>query len=442
MARTARFNAKVVDGLIVAASRNRVAGTRVTLTTRPEIWAEILGSPRDHAAIGLSQRAMTAASHTRVISSTSMPLAGAATKARCLFLLTPSGEPCGVETFTRTLAGALASSDPGAGYELLAVSGRWRDLPATLRRIAAADQVVFSLPLVAWKRMLLIPLLLLLFSFATRRRISTFLHEWTAMHRLRRLVLLPFVWLSSTILVLSPYIRSQIANDRWLAGAARKCRLVPHPPTVRRPASLTTTDRVRKVERAAQDCDLVIGYFGAIYEGKAPTALLEICDHLRGRGIRALIVFIGSFMQSLDGYEGRFRARVKRLALDDQVVVTGYVENSNELFALFERIGAFLFLYPEGLTARRSSVIACLQSNRPVVVSAPPSPDEFRHHQGFTTLIEDGALSFVPRSAPVAEIADHLLAAAGRKAGTVPAIDGDAWWTAATAAAGAALARS
>jgi glycosyltransferase involved in cell wall biosynthesis len=385
---------------------------------------------------------MTAASETRITSSTSRPLTGAATRARCLFLLTPSNEPCGVENFTQTLAAALAAAEPHAGYVLLPVSGRWRDIPATLRRITAADQVVFSLPLVAWKRMLIIPLLLLLFSFATRRRISTFLHEWTGMHRLRRMVLLPFVWLSDTILVLSPYVRSQIANDRWLAGAARKCRLVPHPPTVRRPASLTTTDRVRSVERAAQDCDLVIGHFGAIYEGKAPTALLEICDHLRGRGIRALIVFVGSFMQSLDDYEGRFRAKVTELALNDQVIVTGYVESSDELFALFERIGAFLFLHPEGLTARRSSVIACLQSNRPVVVSAPPSDDEFRHHEGFTTLIEGGALSFVRRSAPVAEIADHLLATTAGKTGALPAIDADAWWKAATTAAGAALARA
>jgi glycosyltransferase involved in cell wall biosynthesis len=252
--------------------------------------------------------------------------------------------------------------------------------------------------------------------------------------------LLPFVWLSDTILVLSPYIRSQIANGRWLAGAARKCRLVPHPPTVRRPPILATTDRVRDVERATRNCDLVIGYFGAIYDGKAPTALLEICDHLRRRGIRALIVFVGSFMQSLDDYEGRFHARVKQLALEDQVIVTGYIESGNELFALFERIDAFLFLYPEGLTARRSSVIACLQSSRPVVVSAPPSADEFRHHRGFTALIEGGALSFVRRSAPPAEIADRLLKAAARMPSAFPAIDADAWWKAATAAAGAALA--
>jgi glycosyltransferase involved in cell wall biosynthesis len=279
----------------------------------------------------------------------------------------------------------------------------------------------------------------LLFSFAIRRRISTILHEWTALHWLRRLVLIPFVMLSKRLLVLSPFIREQIASDPLVARAADKCGLVPHPPTVRRPATLTVTDRVRDIERAAQDCDLVIGYFGAIYDGKAPTALLEICDHLRGRGIRALIVFVGSFIRSLDDYEGRFRAKIEQMAIEDRVIVTGYVEDTQELFALFERIGVFLFLFPEGLTARRSSVIACLQSNRPVAVSAPRSPDEFRHHEGFTTLIESGALSFVRRSAPIAEIADHLLTAVERNAGSTPAIDGDAWWKATTAATRAIL---
>jgi hypothetical protein len=152
-----------------------------------------------------------------------------------------------------------------------------------------------------------------------------------------------------------------------------------------------------------------------------------------------LMVFLGSFTQSLDDYEGRFRARLRELALEDQVIVTGYVSTTEEVFALFERIGVFVFLFPEGLTARRSSVITCLQSNRPVVVSAPQSRDEFSHHQGLTRLIDAGALSFVPRSAPVAKIADRLLAAVAQSTDTLPAIDADAWWAAATDATCAAL---
>jgi hypothetical protein len=155
------------------------------------------------------QPRMTIASEARLVSVSdhSTALAGTAASARCLFLFTRSDEPCGVEIFTRTLAAALESSDGDSGYELLSISGRWRDLPAIFRRIAHADRIVFSLPLVAWKRMLIIPLVVLLFSFAIRRRISTFLHEWTGLHWLRRLALLPFVLLSKQILVLSPFIR-------------------------------------------------------------------------------------------------------------------------------------------------------------------------------------------------------------------------------------------
>src|ERR1019366_8697709 len=337
-------------------------------------------------------------SEIQIISRTAIPLVGAATcvQKRSLFLSARSQEPCGVETFTRTLVAALAARDhdaaqetaQAAAYELVPVSGRWRDVPALLRRIAQADRVVFGFPLVAWKRMLILPLLLLLFARATRRRISTFAHEWTGKNWLRRLVLSPYLLLSHNILVLSPLIRRQIADDPFVGRAARKCALVPHPPTVRRPQARAVTDMARSIERAVRDADLVIGHFGAIYHGKAAMALLEVCDHLRGRGIRALMVFIGSFTKSLDDYEGKFRARLRELALEDQVIVTGYVNTTEEVFALFARIGVFVFLFPEGLTARRSSVITCLQSNRPVVVSAPQSRDEFRHHQGLTRLID------------------------------------------------------
>lgn len=375
-------------------------------------------------------------SELRLASETALPLerSAAAAKPRTLFLLTPSGEPCGVEVFTQRMVAALAAADPAAGCGVLPVSRRVRDVVPALRRIARADQIVWNFPLVAWKRLLIVPWALLLASVLLRRRSVVFLHEWNAMHWLRRATLIPFVALSHTIVVLSPYIRDQIARDRWIGRYAKKCRLVPHPPTIRRPEKLMVTETVRRVERAAAGFDIVIGYFGAIYGGKAPSALLDICDHLRSRGIRALVVFIGSFTKSIDGYEAMFRARIEELSLQEQVIITGYVESDQELFTLFERIGAFLFLFPEGLTARRSSVIACLQSGRPVVVSAARSPDEFSHHAGLRQMIEGGALSFVPRSAGIPEIADQLLAAASRRDHQAPALDAESWWQATIAA--------
>ena len=358
---------------------------------------------------------------------------------RCLFLLTPSKEACAVEIFTQKMVSALQSRYPDQRYELLTVSGRWRDLPRMFRGIAEADRIVFSLPLVAWKRMLLIPLLILLFATIVRCRVSVFLHEWRGLHWLRRLAVAPIVLFSRTIIVVSPFIAEQIATDRWLVGAGAKCRLVPHPPSIRRPRERCVTERVMRLREAAKNCDVVIGSFGSIYRSKAATALLDICKHLGDRGVRALIVFIGSFTKSLDDYEQEFWSKVIQLQITDQVVVTGYIPSEAELYGLFEEIGAFLFLFPEGLTARRSSVIACLQSDRPVVVPAPHSASEFAHHEGFSALIEAGVPSFIPDHADLRAIAEQLLAVAKQKGRGSPAIDADAWWNAATAAARAAL---
>ena len=358
---------------------------------------------------------------------------------RCLFLLTPSKEECGVESFARLLVSALQNDYPDDGCAVLAVSSRWRDLPAVFRKIAAADGIVFSVPLVAWKRMLLLPLVVLVFACLVRCRVNVFMHEWAALHWLRRLALAPFLLLSRTIIVVSPFIANEIAGAPWLMGAARKCRLVPNAPTIRRPDEPRVTERVLRVREVAKSCDVVIGYFGAIYKGKAATALLDICENLRRSGIRAGVVFIGSFPKSLDGYEQQFWSKVAEYGIADQVIVTGYVTDEAELHTLFDEVGSFLFLFPEGLTARRSSVIHTLQSDRPVVVTAPRSMTEFAHHAGFTRLIEAGVLSFIPEGADRRAIADQLLAVAKRGKRPTPAIEWDTWWRATTAATHAAL---
>src|SRR5580693_4797771 len=358
--------------------------------------------------------------------------------ARCLFLLTPSKEECGVESFARLLVSALQNDYPEDGCAVLAVSSRWRDLPAVLRKIAAADGIVFSVPLVAWKRLLLLPLVVLAFACMVRCRVNVFMHEWTALHWLRRLALAPFLLLSRTIIVVSPFIAGGIAGTPWLMGAARKCRLVPNAPTIRRPGAPRVTERVLRLREAAKSCDVVIGYFGAIYKGKAATALLDVCENLRNSGIRAGIVFIGSFPKSLDGYEQQFWSKVAEYGIADRVIVTGYIADAAELYTLFDEVGSFLFLFPEGLTARRSSVIHTLQSDRPVVVTAPRAMAEFAHHAGFTRLIEAGVLSFIPEGADLRAIADQLLAVAKQGKRPAPAIDWDTWWRATTAATRAA----
>jgi hypothetical protein len=131
---------------------------------------------------------------------------------RNFFLVTPSDEQCGVESFARLLVNELDADYPAAGYGLLPVSPRWRDLPVLLRQVRHADCIVFSVPLTSWKKLLLLPLVILLFARCVGCRVAVFMHEWAGLHRLRRIAFAPFVWFSSAIIVVSPLIASEIAK--------------------------------------------------------------------------------------------------------------------------------------------------------------------------------------------------------------------------------------
>jgi hypothetical protein len=97
------------------------------------------------------------------------------------------------------------------------------------------------------------------------------------------------------------------------------------------------------------------------------------------------------------------------------------------VFGLFSQIDAFCYPLDEGLTARRSSVIACAQSGRPVIVSGPAEPDEFDHHPRFKELIDRGAIVPVARGSDDEVYADSIVAAL-----ELPSLqarfDFDGWW--------------
>lgn len=356
----------------------------------------------------------------------------------CVNVLSTTPTPCGVEAFARSLATALRRNEPDGAFEDLAVSGRWADLPANLRQLSQADRIVFNLPLVAWKRAIVLPWVVLLFARLRGVNIVVHMHEWDSLHPLRRAAFVPFLWLSTAIVVLSPYIRKQIAADRWVGWTIKKCSLGLHAPTVRRPEGRRITENVRRIEQLKRDGSTVIGHFGSIYESKGTDTLLELCAHLRGRGVNASVVFIGGLIASLDNYARDFQQRIKTLGIEDRVIVTGYVSDDQELFALFDSVDVFVYSFSEGFTARRSSVLASLQSGRPVVVTAPSAAGEFDHHKGYASLLQSGAIDLFPAATPIAELSEFVLAAA-RKTGSPAAIDYDKWWKEATEVAGAIL---
>ena len=79
------------------------------------------------------------------------------------------------------------------------------------------------LPRVRATEWLAIPLAVLLLSLATRRRVSTFLHEWSGLHGLRRLASSRAILTPAPRLLISPRIVSRLRPSRRTSGSVQIC---------------------------------------------------------------------------------------------------------------------------------------------------------------------------------------------------------------------------
>ena len=345
---------------------------------------------------------------------------------QALFLGAGPQMQCGVGQFTRLLYETIEKLDLNRCTTLTltrsegSVTGIWR-------AVGSARSVVCNFPIVAWKRVMLRPLLALAIARLRRRRVVLIQHEWAGLHWLRRITYLPALLLADTIIMFSPLVRRELASHPLVGWTARKCVLAPLPPNIEAPAQISDSGLRQQLAAARKSGRLVIGHFGSIYPGKQPNALLDIAAILRERGRNPLTIYIGSFIKAFDNVEQDFYTRANELGISGDVIVSGYVASDGEVFGLFDEIDAFCYPLEEGLTARRASILTSVQSGRPVIVTGPTEPDEFDHHPRFKALIERGAISLVPRGSPHATYADRIvLALEAPQAGM--SFDFDGWW--------------
>ena len=327
---------------------------------------------------------------------------------KALFLGAGPQMQCGVGQFTRLLYEAIEKLDPGRSTTLTLTQSQG-SVADIWRAVGSAQSAVCSFPIVAWKRVIWRPLLALAIAGLRRRRVVLIQHEWESLHWLRRLTYLPALLLADTIIMFSPLVRRELAGHPLVGWTAAKCVLAPLPPNIEAPSEIAESPLRQQLAAARQSGRLVIGHFGSIYPGKQPNALLDIAAILKARGRNPLVVYVGSFIKAFDNVEEDFYAHVNKLGLADNVVVSGYVASDAEVFGLFGEIDAFCYPLTEGLTARRSSVLASVQSGRPVIVTGPAEPDEFDHHPRFKALIDRGAISLVPPASRHDAYADRIV---------------------------------
>ena len=345
---------------------------------------------------------------------------------QALFLGAGPQMQCGVGQFTRRLCETIEKLDPG-GCTTLTLTRSEGSVTELWRAVGTARNVICNFPIVAWKRVMFRPLLALAMARLRRRRVILIQHEWASLHWLRRVTYLPALLLADTIVMFSPLVRRELTDDPLVGRTAKKSVLAPLPPNIEAPVGTADSRLRQRLAAAREDGRLVIGHFGSIYPGKQPDALLNIGAILKERGLKPLIVYIGSFIRGVDNVEQEFHARAAELGISDDVIVSGYVASEHELFGLFSEIDAFCYPLGEGLSARRSSVLTCVQSGRPVIVTGPAERDEFDHHPRFRAVIERGAIVLVARESDDDVYADRIVSAL--KFPSAQALfDFDGWW--------------
>jgi glycosyltransferase involved in cell wall biosynthesis len=345
---------------------------------------------------------------------------------RALFLGAGPQMQCGVGHFTRLLQERIEKRDPGSSTTLT-LTRTEGTFAGTWRAVGSAQSVVCNFPIVAWKRVILAPLVALVMAKLRRRKIVLIQHEWGGLHWLRRLTYIPALLLADTVIMFSPLVRRELADDPLVGWTVRKSVLAPLPPNIEAPAETADSELRQRLAAARKAGRLVIGHFGSIYPAKQPNALLHIGAILKERGLQPLIVYIGSFIRGVDNVEADFRARAAELGIADDVTVSGFVASDPEVFGLFREVDAFCYPLDEGLTARRSSILTCVQSGRPLIVTGPALPEEFDHHARFKELIDRGAIVLIARGSDDDAYADRIVAALKSPA-VQPPFDFDGWW--------------
>jgi glycosyltransferase involved in cell wall biosynthesis len=333
---------------------------------------------------------------------------------------------CGVGQFTRLLGETIEKIEPGISTTLTLTQSEG-SFAEIRQAVGSAQSVVCNFPIVAWKRVIFAPLLALALARLRRRKIVLIQHEWGGLHWLRRITYMPALLLADTIVMFSPLVRRELADDSLVGWTVKKCVLAPLPPNIEAPAGFEDSELRHRLTAARHDGRLVIGHFGSIYPGKQPNALLDTGAILKQRGLKPLIVYVGSFIRGVDTVEEDFHARARQLDIAGDVIVSGFVASDHEVFGLFSAVDAFCYPLDEGLSARRSSVLTCVQSGKPLIVTGPSLREEFDHHPRFRELIDRGAIVLVPRGSDGAAYADGIIAALKSSKVHAP-FDFDGWW--------------
>ncbi len=137
-------------------------------------------------------------------------------------------------------------------------------------------------------------------------------------------------------------------------------------------------DRARwRQKYGLTESTLLLAYFGFLNESKGGEELIESLAWLRQQGVDARLLLIGGDVGHADPNNAIYAQRVQSLIdqahLREVVYSTGYISLS-EVSANLQAADVVVLPYRDGVSFRRTTLIAALQHGCPIVTTYPTNP--------------------------------------------------------------------
>ncbi|CAN7559112.1 glycosyltransferase [Paraburkholderia terricola] len=294
-----------------------------------------------------------------------------------------------------------------------------------LRFFSRSNVVHVQYPVEGWGTSLMpgvVPVIGRIFFRSSRLAIT--LHEWRSMHLLRRASVYLTILLADVLIFVSERERKAFLSS-GIAKYTRRSqqrRVIPIAvnvdiPDIKEEDIMAARENalsrlfLEQSRHSQSECarQMVLGFFGFVYEWKQPEKMLRIVKELLKNGCAVNLIMCGDFPDGHDQKRENFRKKIAEYGLQANVELCGYVEQANELALKLSACDVVLQLFSDGLSARRGSFWYSAELGTRVLSTIPSAEDEFEQSgTGYVPSSDDRVL-LVPADDDPANIAIRIL---------------------------------
>lgn len=239
-------------------------------------------------------------------------------------------------------------------------------------------------------------------------RIVVTLHEWIAMHPLRKFSILPLVLLSDAMIFVSR--REEDAFKRSIWGRLKKSFYVPI--GINLNVIVPKPEKIEEFRSRVFSCSsnakrsILLSHFGFLYKAKQVDKMLQVVRELIDADYVVKLILVGDFNNDDHKYRKFIEEEIASLCVGDSVVFKGYVSDPAEVSIITASSDAVFCIYDDGLSFRRGSFWYATQMRTQIITTAPQYPKEF---EGYEEILSNGQTIFVSEKASAREIAGIIV---------------------------------